>query len=151
MLNIKSIIFIVFSILTITCFSQKSNAGYYEYKNECLEDKLDGNFIIKGWGNGSTKAEAINQAKRNVLNDIILNGIQKGCKILPLIIELNADKKYENYIYSFFSSDIDDYIKIEKSPKTLKKSKSKTTYGVKFNVKRQLLRQKLITDNIIKQ
>ncbi len=147
----------LFSTILILCFlngfaQQKSNASYYGYKNECLEKTLEGDYIIKGWGNGSTKAEAINQAKRNVINDIMLNGIQKGCKILPLIIELNANKKYENYFYEFFSKeDLDQFIKIEKSPKTLKKSRSKTTYGVKFRVKRQLLKQKLITDNIIKK
>ena len=147
----------LFSTILILFFlngfaQQKSNANYYTYKNECLEKTLDGDYIIKGWGNGSTKNEAITQAKRNVINDIMLNGIQKGCKILPLIIELNANKKYENYLYEFFGNeDLDQFIKIEKSPKTLKKSRSKTTYGVKFRVKRQLLKQKLITDNIIKK
>jgi hypothetical protein len=151
MQNIKLILFILLSFSFLTCLSQKSNANYYSYKNECLEDKLDGDYIIKGWGNGSTKSEAIDQAKRNVLNDLLLNGIYKGCNILPLIVEINAKDKYKDYIYSLFNSDLDDYIKIEKSPKTLKKSKSKTTYGVKFRVKRQLLKQKLITDNILKQ
>ena len=151
MQKIKLILFILLSFSILNCFSQKSNANYYSYKNECLEDKLDGDYIIKGWGNGSTKSEAIDQAKRNVLNDLLLNGIYKGCNILPLIVEINAKDKYKDYIYGLFNSDIDDYIKIEKSPKTLKKSKSKTTYGVKFRVKRQLLKQKLITDNILKQ
>lgn len=152
MLNIKSIILVILCFSTISCFAQQSsNASYYTYKNECLEDKLDGDYIIKGWGNGSTKSEAIDQAKRNVINDVLLNGIQKGCKILPLIIELNAKDKYKNYIYNLFNSDLDDYIDLENSPKSLKKSKNQTTYGVKFKVKRQLLRQKLITDNIIKQ
>ena len=151
MKNIKLILFALLSFSVLTCLSQKSNANYYSYKNECLEDKLDGDYIIKGWGNGSTKSEAIDQAKRNVLNDLLLNGIYKGCNILPLIVEINAKDKYKDYIYGLFNSDLDDYIKIEKSPKTLKKSKSKTTYGVKFKVKRQLLKQKLITDNILKQ
>ena len=138
--------------LTINYAQQRNNANYYQYKNECLENKLNGDFIIKGWGNGSTKSEAINQAKINVLNDIMINGIQKGCKILPLIVELNANKKYEDYLYNFFSKeDIDNFIEIEKSPKDLKKSRKKTTYGVKFKVKRQLLKQKLINDNIIKK
>ena len=133
------------------CFSQNSNnASYYTYKNECLEDKLDGNYIIKGWGSGSTKSEAIDQAKRNVLNDILLNGIIKGCNLLPLIFEVNAKTKYQDYIYNFFNSDYKDFIKAENSPKSLKKSKNQTTYGIKLKVNRQALKQKLITDNILK-
>jgi len=127
------------------------NSSYYSYKNKCLENKLDGNYIIQGWGSGSTKSEAIDQAKRNVLNDILVNGIQKGCQILPLIIEINAETKYKNYIYSFFNTNYDDFIKIENSPKSVKKSKKQTTYGVKLKVNRYALRNKLIIDNIIKQ
>jgi len=152
-MNITKNVFIsIFLLTTLSSYGQQSeNAGYYTYQNECLEDKLDGSYIIQGWGNGSTKKEAIDQAKRNVLNDILLNGISKGCKLLPLIIELNAETKYKNYIYSFYNSDYKDFIEVENSPKSLKKSKNKTTYGVKLKVKRQSLRQKLITDNIIKK
>ena len=116
-----------------------------------LNIQIDGSYIIQGWGNGSTKKEAIDQAKRNVLTDILLNGIGKGCKLLPLIIELNAETTYKNYIYGFFSSDYDDFIELENSPKSIKKSKKQTTYGVKLRVNRQSLRQKLITDNILKK
>ena len=148
----KYLVLFSFLISTICAFGQQSkNASYYNYKNECLEDKLDGSYIIQGWGNGSTKKEAIDQAKRNVLTDILLNGIGKGCKILPLIIELNAETTYKNYIYGFFNSDYDDFIKLENSPKSIKKSKKQTTYGVKLRVNRQSLRQKLITDNILKK
>ena len=152
-MNIKINVFLsIFLLSTIFTYGQQSkNASYYNYQNECLEDKLDGSYIIQGWGNGSTKKEAIDQAKRNVLNDILLNGISKGCKLLPLIIELNAEKTYKNYIYSFFNSDYKEFIEIEKSTKSLKKSKKQTTYGVKLKVNRQSLRQKLITDNIIKK
>lgn len=146
-----TLILALFSITTL-CFGQKSkNASYYSYKNECLEDKLDGNYIIKGWGTGSTKSEAIDQAKRNVLNDVLINGISKGCNLLPLILDLNAKTKYKNYIYSFFNSDYKEFIEVENSPKSLKKSKKQTTYGIKLKVNRQALRQKLITDNILKQ
>ena len=151
-MNFKIITLIIaFFFISFSCFSQQSkSASYYKYKNECLEDKLDGNYIIQGWGKGSTKSEAIDQAKRNVLNDILINGIQKGCKLLPLILEVNAKTKYQNYIYSFFNKDYQKFVQIENSAKSLKKSKKQTTYGVKLKINRHALRQKLITDNIIK-
>jgi len=130
---------------------QKKTASYYSVENECLEDKLDGSFIFQAWGQGSNKSEAIDQAKRNILNDILFNGVNKGCKILPLIIEVNGGKKYKSYVYAFFDKEYKNYISIEKSPKSLKKSRKQTSYGIKIRIKVEAIRQKLITDNIIKQ
>ena len=130
---------------------QKKTASYYGVETECLEDKLDGSFILQAWGKGSSKSEAIDQAKRNVLNDILFKGVNKGCQLPPLIIEVNASKKYKSYVYSFFNSDYKDFISIEKSPKSLKKTRKQTSYGIKVRVKVEKMRQKLITDNILKQ
>ena len=130
---------------------QKKTASYYSVETECLEDKLDGSFILQAWGKGSSKSEAIDQAKRNVLNDILFKGIRKGCQMRPLIIEVNASTKYKSYVYSFFNTDYKDFISIEKSPKSLKKSRKQTSYGIKVRVKVEAIKQKLITDNILKQ
>lgn len=130
---------------------QKKTASYYNVETECLEDKLDGSFILQAWGKGSSKSEAIEQAKRNVLNDILFKGINKGCQLRPLIVEVNASTKYRSYVYSFFNSKYKDFISIEKSPKSLKKSRKQTSYGIKVRVKVEDIRQKLITDNILKQ
>ena len=129
---------------------QKHTASYYNYSTECLGDKLDGSYIFRAWGVGSTKKEAIDQAKRNVLNDILFNGITKGqCRVNRLIVEINAKEKYRNYVYNFFNSEYDDYIKIQKSPKSRKKSRQQTVYGIKVRVKVEAMRQKLRADNII--
>ena len=129
---------------------QKKTASYYNGETECLEDKLDGSFVLQAWGKGSSKSEAIDQAKRNVLNDVLFKGINKGCQMRPLIIEVNASRKYKSYVYSFFNSDYKDFISIEKSPKSLKKSRKQTSYGIKVRVNVEAIRQKLITDKIIK-
>ena len=131
--------------------NQKKTASYYDVETECLEDKLDGSFVLYAAGKGSSKSEAIDQAKRNVLNDILFNGVDKGCEIRPLILELNASKKYKTYTYSFFDKEYKDYISIEKSPKSLKKSREQTSYRIKIRIKVEAIRQKLISDNIIKQ
>jgi|TARA_B110000240_G_scaffold89309_1_gene101403 hypothetical protein len=130
---------------------QKKTASYYSVETECLEDKLDGSFILQAWGKGSSKSEAIDQAKRNVLNDVLFKGVNKGCQMRPLIVEVNASTKYKSYVYSFFNSDYKDFISIEKSPKSLKKSRKQTSYGIKVRVKVEAIRKKLITDNILKQ
>ena len=147
---------LLISLLSAPLFSQvfnqqKKTASYYDVETECLEDKLDGSFVLKAWGKGSSKSEAIDQAKRNVLNDILFNGVNKGCQMRPLIIEVNASTKYRSYVYAFFNKEYKNYISIEKSPKSLNKSRKQTSYGIKVRVKVEAIRQKLITDNILKK
>jgi len=155
--NIEKIILSIVILVLTTPISaqifnkQKKTASYYNYETECLEDKLDGSFILQAWGKGSDKSEAIDQAKRNVLNDILFNGVRKGCQLLPLIVEVNAEQKYQEYAYRFFDKDYKNYIHIENSPKSLNKSRKQTSYGIKVRVRREAIRQKLITDNIIKK
>jgi hypothetical protein len=151
----KIAILAIVTLFSVPVFGQVFNkqnktASYYSVETECLEDKLDGSFILQAWGKGSNKSEAIDQAKRNVLNDILFKGVTKGCQMRPLIIEINASTKYKSYAYSFFNSDYKNFISIEKSPKSLKKSRKQTSYGIKVRVKVEDIRQKLITDNIIK-
>ena len=155
--RINKLVIIVFAIFFVSPVlgqvfnKQKKTASYYDVETECLEDKLDGSFVLYAWGKGSSKSEAIDQAKRNVLNDILFNGVNKGCQMRPLIIEVNGDTKYMSYVYGFFDKEYKNYISIEKSPKSLKKSRQQTSYGIKIRVKVEAIRQKLIEDNIIKQ
>ena len=142
-------VFFVSSIYGQIFNKKKKTASYYNGETECIEDKLDGSFVLYAWGKGSSKSEAIDQAKRNVLNDILFNGIRKGCQINPLILEVNASTKYKSYVYTFFDKKYKDYISVEKSPKTKKKSRSQTSYGIKIRVKIEAIKQKLIEDKII--
>lgn len=143
-------VFFVSPVLGQVFNKQKKTASYYDVETECLEDKLDGSFVLNAWGKGSSKSEAIDQAKRNVLNDILFNGVNKGCQMRPLIVEVNAASKYRSYVYAFFDKEYKDFISIEKSPKSLKKSRKQTSYGIKIRVKVEAIRQKLIEDNILK-
>ena len=103
------------------------------------------------WGAGSSKEEAIDQAQRNAINDILFKGVNKStCNVRPLILEVQAAEKYRYYVADFFNNDYLDYISIEKSPKSKKKSRSQTVYGVKVKIDVEGIRKKLKTDNIIK-
>jgi hypothetical protein len=130
---------------------QSKTASYYNYETECLEDKLDGNFIFMAWGTGSSKKEAIDQAQRNAINDIFFKGVNKStCSVRPLITEVQAREKYRGYVAEFFKEDYLEYISIEKSTKSKKKSRSQTTYGVKVKIDVEGIRNKLKIDKIIK-
>mgnify|MGYP001162752491 FL=1 len=130
----------------------KKTGSYYQNKTSCVQDKMDGSFVLKAWGKGKDKKEAIDQAQRNALNDIIFEGIRGGqfCKLMPLVAEVQAKEKYSSYFYNFFQKDYKKFIKIEDSPKKRMKSKKVTNYSFNVIVLREALKIKLKNDNIIK-
>lgn len=153
--------FLIYTFFSLACIfmcnvanaqnKQVKSASFYQYETECLEDKLDGNFVFMAWGSGSSKKEAIDQAKRNAINDILFKGVNKSrCSVRPLISEVQAREKYRGYVAQFFRKDYSKYIKIEQSTKSKKKSRSQTTYGVKVKIDVEGIRYKLKTDQIIK-
>ncbi|NBU82645.1 MAG: hypothetical protein EBS55_13465, partial [Flavobacteriaceae bacterium] len=103
----KNLIATLFLIaLTFSATAQKKTAGYYAYKTECLGVELDGSQTLKAWGNGRNRADAVEQAKKNAMRDVIFKGIREGkqeCNQKPLIFEVNAEEKYEDYFNAFFA------------------------------------------------
>jgi len=91
----KMVFTVLLLMLTSISFSQKKTAGYYNYKTECLGVELDGSQTLKAWGNGRNKADAVEQAKKNAVRDVIFKGIIEGkqdCNQKPLVFEINAQK-----------------------------------------------------------
>lgn len=151
-------------ILLSTClgFSQKNIAGNYGYKTECLGVELDGSETVKAWGNGRNRSDAVEQAKKNALRDVIFFGLLEGkqdCKQKPLILEVNALEKYEDYFNKFFADggEFKNYISLrderifDKVSRDRKKARESVTNGLILRVLRSELKQKLIADGIIKQ
>lgn len=151
-------------ILLSTClgFSQKNIAGNYGYKTECLGVELDGSETVKAWGNGRNRSDAVEQAKKNALRDVIFFGLLEGkqdCKQKPLILEVNALEKYEDYFNKFFADggEFRNYISLrderifDKVSRDRKKARESVTNGLILRVLRSELKQKLIADGIIKQ
>ena len=129
----------------------KKSGSHYQNETTCVQDKMDGTFVLKTWGKGKDKAEAIDQAIKNALNDVIFNGIRGGefCNFNPLVIEVQAKEKYSTYFNTFFQNDYKDYVMIEDSPKKRLKSKTATNYGFNIVLNREKLKSRLKSDNII--
>ena len=161
----KPFLFLV-TLLSVSsfCFSQKHQqrtAAFYEYKTECLGVELDGSQTLKAWGNGRNRADACEQAKKNAVRDVVFFGIKSGksdCNSNPLIYEVNAQDKYQDYFNKFFT-DGGDYknfvnVKDEKIMDKISRDKKKTaesvTHGMVVRVLRSELKKKLIADGIIK-
>lgn len=139
------------------CKSKQSTAGNYTYKTECLGNSLDGSQTVKAWGTGRDQGEAIEQAKKNALNDFLFNGIIEGksvCEVRPIVSELNARTKYNTYFNAFFAekSDYNKFVTIDenKSSYQVIKARESITYGIVMKFQSAALKQKMLTDGIIK-
>jgi hypothetical protein len=140
----------------------KKTAGNYTYKSECMGVEGDGSQTLKAWGNGRNRADAVEQAKKNAVKDVLFNGILEGkpeCNPKPLIFEVNAREKYEDYFNAFFADGgpFRDYISLrderifDKISRDRKKARESVTHGLIVRVLRAELRERLIADGIIKK
>ncbi len=160
MKKVLAILIATFGIYTAQ--AQKSTAGNYKYKTECMGVELDGSATLKAWGNGRNRADAVEQAKKNAVRDVIFHGISEGkseCNSKPLIFEVNAEEKYEDYFNKFFADngEFKNFISLrderifDKISRDKKGARESVTHGLIVRVLRAELKAKLIADGIIKQ
>jgi len=149
-------------LLAVTAVqAQKKIAGNYGYKTECMGVEGDGSETVKAWGNGRNRSDAVEQAKKNAVRDIIFFGLVEGkqeCKQKPLLLEVNAQEKYEDYFNKFFADggEFKNYISLrderilDKLDRDRKRGRGSVTNGLILRVLRSELKAKLIADGIIK-
>ena len=98
------------SVLTAAdCRAQATSISPFpDMEIECLGTELDGTETLRVQGKGSSKSDAIEQAKKNAVYAVIFQGIRngadKGCDMRPLVTEVNAREKYEEYFSSIEAS-----------------------------------------------
>ena len=140
-----------------SCKPQKQISGYYSFETECMGVELDGSETLKAWGKGNSKKDAVEQAKKNAVRDVLFKGIRKGssgCSLKPLIVNVSTKEEYEQYFALFFADggSYTSFISNKDRTKTEKYSAGdQVVYGVAVRVLRSQLKQQLIMDNIINQ
>ena len=152
----------VFAFVIISCKPQHDIAGRYNYESECMGVDLDGSQTLKVWGSGRTRDHAIENAKKNGIKDVLFKGIRNGksdCNLKPVVPEVNAQEKYEDYFNKFFAEngEYKNYVSIPKSNLITTnqveykgKAQSSKLFGIIVNVHRSELKAKMIQDNILK-
>lgn len=147
-------------LITISCKSEKSSLGaYYSFETECIGTEYDGSLTLRAWGNGNTKNDAVEQAMKRAVHDVIFNGVLKGTSgtdVRPLILEANAEEKYRNYFDEFFADGgpYSSFVNFEDEKSSSKQSlenRQVYNYGVTVRVLRSALKKKLQEDGIIKK
>jgi hypothetical protein len=161
MKKLKLILFCFVVVIFTQC--KTTTPAFYNYRTECLGVELDGSQTLKAWGKGRYWPDAAEQAKKNAVKDVIFKGILDGnneCKVKALLMEVNAEEKYESYFSAFFK-DGGEYknfvsLKDERIPRHIirkrdSRTKDQSTYSVVVRVLRKDLEEKLINDNILKK
>lgn len=162
-MNFKKIIYVMGITACIGLSSCKtptqisSEYAYATFQTECLGVELDGSQTLRVFGKGKNKADAIEQAKKNAVRDILFRGINAGsgeCSKRPLVNEVNAQEKYAYYFNPFFKDKGNylNFVKLDEKRLSRIKSSNSTqeNWGVVVTVDRSALEQQLINDNIIK-
>jgi hypothetical protein len=157
LISIVSLMALVLSLGA--CKSAKKSVGsYYTSEIECMGTELDGSETLLTWGTGKNKKDALAQARKNAVKAVLFKGVTKGyngCSMRPLITEVNAMRKYEDYFNSFFK-DGGAYTEFVSNKDTRKSSmtgeanNNQHKYGIVVRVLRAELKNKLIEDNILK-
>ena len=152
-----------FSVVFLwNCKPQKHIAGAYTFKTECLGIELDGSQTLKSWGDGRNRADAITQAYKNAVKDVLFSGISYGksdCNVKPVLFEVNARENHEDYFNKFFADGgtYKDFVSEKDGSKyhtevikERKESGSQEKYGIVVRVLRAELIAKMKADGILK-
>ncbi len=152
----------IFIICTFTaCQTKKSavsTASFLNYSTECLGVGMDGTQTLRVWNRGRNRADAIEQAKKKAVWDVIFIGMQSSdaeCNYVPVVTEPNARTKYSAYFDIFFANggEYEKYVSVENQKKTSIDKRTNNNfdvYGIVVVVNRSSLKGRLIQDHVIK-
>lgn len=137
--------------------SVPSSVAYTSTETICMGVEHDGSQTLRVWGKGTTKADAIEQAKKNAVYDVLFKGIRStgDCNKTPLVPEVNARERYAKYFNPFFS-DGGEYLKFVKeetgNPASRMEAKGSSiyNYGIIVTVDREGLRDQLEKDGVLR-
>ncbi|MBN1185007.1 MAG: hypothetical protein JXB49_22165 [Bacteroidales bacterium] len=149
------------SLITSSCNPQKKVATYTNHPIECLGVEMDGSQTLKVWGTGRNRFDAVEQAKKTAVSEVLFNGVKAGkadCQVRPVLGEVNVHEKNEVYFNKFFADggEFLNYISLEdeKISHRILREKQKANYqtsrSVIIRVNRPGLIEKMRIDGILK-
>lgn len=160
---ISTILIVCALVLLNTGCSKKtvnvtSAAAYTNFETTCLGIEQDGSQTLRAWGKGRNKADAIEQAKKNAVSDVLFKGIKGSgeCNQTPLVLEVNGRERYAKYFNPFFSDggEYKQFVVEEKSNEASRikaRGSAMENWGIIVTVDREGLRQQLEKDGILKE
>ena len=127
-------------------FAQSYGAQYT--KMHVVNVELDGSVTIQVSGQGRYQKDAMDQARKNAVYNVIFKGMkmedQNSLIVRPLIYEVNAAEKYASFFNSFFA-DGGDYVNFVTMSGTSTRTKNKKDNQVGWTTTVRVLRPQLET------
>lgn len=142
-------------------YAQRKNAAaFYNYEVECLGTGMDGTQLLKVWGYGKNKTEAVEQAKKDAVHAVIFKGVptgKPGCMQRPLATKAGAEQQHNDYFQTFFKKN-GPYLKFVTisndgsiDPADRLKAGKKYKIGVTVSVAHSALRKELEAAGVIEK
>lgn len=132
-----------------------SSAAYRQLETEIVKNDLDGYVTLKAFGNGLNETDAIEQAMRNAVNEVMFKGIANGdgTKNVPAIFRNpNIRLDNQNYFEDFFLRDYPRYVQVLQKYRDMEGygSGERINMGVLLKVDVNGLRRHFRSDGLLK-
>jgi len=126
---------------------RKTSASFYDTKTVYLNNEADGSITVRATGIGRNRFDAIDQARKNALREMIFTGIEvPGNTVLsrPLVNTVNAAEKYEDFFNTFFADggDYENFVTND-DRKIVSNRKDRNKLQAKVTITTRLLRPEL--------
>ena len=152
------IITMLVALVSLGAYSQVGSSARVDMETQCLGVEEDGTQTLRAWGFGKKKKDAVEQAMKNAVRDVLFKGIRsgmEGCDMRPMITEVNARERYADYFNKFFADGgkYKNYVSLK--DKNTKKSREsvKSSLGTRWSVTVRILcpklRERLVKDKIL--
>lgn len=148
---------VIMACLVVVAMQAQTSTVYDRASIKCIGTELDGSQTLRVLGYGRNREDAKEQAMKNAVWAVVFDGIRdgvSGCNLRPLVTEVNARERHEDYFNSFFSDkgDYKKYVSL-RDTKTRsagrKKDKVGYSYEMTIRVLRSELKARLKADNVI--
>jgi len=146
----KKILFLALAMLL--------SAGAFAQETECIGKEMDGSLTLRVFGNGRNRTDALEQAKKQAVYDVLFRGVTKGntdYNMRPIMTEVNARQRYQDYFDIFFM-DRGEYLKYVSmedkragSTRVTKRSYRDVSVSVTVRVLVPQLRARLKADGVL--
>ncbi len=142
-----------------SCAEQKMLNSSYTYKTECLGVGFDGSQQVLAFSGMRNKQDAIEEAKKAAIREVLFNGLREGkpdCDVKPILNEPNVQANNEAYFNNFFTSSYKTfalYIEERAGQKAKNQQKVKDvaqSTGYVIKISRPALKEKMIADGILR-
>ncbi len=153
----KTIFSIVMGLFVSMTVCGQKQAVYDRQSIMCLGTELDGSQTLRVTGYGRNRADAKEQAMKNAVWAVVFDGVRdgvEGCNLRPIVTEVNARERYEDYFNIFFSDkgEYKKYVSLRDTKRRSarrKKDKVGYLYEMTIRVMRSELKARLKADNVI--